>query len=138
MVYGAAGADLAEHMFLFGEPVSWDDEGDRLADDLCGGVTEHSLGRQIPRGDDPVQILADNGIVRKLDNRRQAARRSVQRAVHDGSPIVARSVEGWGWRGNCYRNRGRFQHALYRRVDARRAVFGDRSLVPRRPFSLRV
>jgi hypothetical protein len=30
------------------------------------------------------------------------------------------------------------RNALYRRVDARRAVFGDRALVHRRPFSLRI
>src|SRR5262245_32614000 len=94
MVYGASGADLAEHVIFFGEPFGRDDESDRLADSLCGCVTEHSLGRQIPRGDDPVEIFADDRIVREFDNRRQAARRSVNRTVHDESPDCS-ALYGW-------------------------------------------
>src|SRR4030095_2592206 len=127
MVYCAAGADLAKHVLFFGEPFGWHDESDRLADGLRGGVTEHSLGRQIPRGDDPVEILADDSVVREFDNRREVARRSVHKAVDDGMTDCS-ALYGWAviWRANCCRNCGRFRNALYRRVDARRAVFGDR------------
>ena len=45
--------------------------GDRLADDFAGGVAEQPLRTSVPGGDDAVEILADDRVVRRLDDRRQ-------------------------------------------------------------------
>ena len=42
--------------------------GDGLADDLGGGVAQDPLGGLIPARDDPVERLADDGIVRRFDD----------------------------------------------------------------------
>ena len=44
---------------------------DVLPDDLLGRVAEDSLGPTIPAGDDPFERLADDGIVRRLDDGRE-------------------------------------------------------------------
>ena len=46
----------------------------RLADDLGGAVAEERLGAGIPARDDPVQRLADDRGIRRLDDRRQQRR----------------------------------------------------------------
>ena len=62
-------APSCQDVLLLGEPFGRDEKRDGLADGLRGGVTEHSFGRPIPRGDDTVEILADDGVIRKFDDR---------------------------------------------------------------------
>ena len=45
--------------------------GDGLADDLGGGVAQDPLGGLIPARDDPVERLADDGVVGGFDDGRQ-------------------------------------------------------------------
>ena len=49
------------------------DERYRLPHRLLRSVTEHPLGPLVPIGNDPIQVLADNGVVRRFDNRSQSA-----------------------------------------------------------------
>ncbi len=63
-----AAADLREHDVFFAQAVRRDQHRDRLADSVCGRVAEQALSAAIPRGDDAVQILADNRVVRRLDD----------------------------------------------------------------------
>ena len=46
----------------------WNDEGNGLTDGLGRRVPKHALGARIPRRDGPVQVLADDGIVGRIDN----------------------------------------------------------------------
>jgi hypothetical protein len=45
-----------------------DDRGDVLADDLRGQVAENPGGTAVPRLDDAVQGLADDGVIRRFDD----------------------------------------------------------------------
>src|SRR6266540_5356418 len=64
MFDGEAGADPRQHLGFLVQPILRDDDRDRLADDFLRGVTEHPLGGGVPGGNAPVQILADDGVVR--------------------------------------------------------------------------
>src|SRR5690242_10115634 len=60
-----ARTQLGEDIDFFVLQVLGDDAGYRLADHLRRGVTEQLLRRGIPRGDDSVEGLADNGVFRR-------------------------------------------------------------------------
>ena len=76
MVDALAAADARENARLLVCAVRRDQDRDRLADDLLGGVAEQPLGARIPGLDDPVEILADDGIVRGFHDRDELLRRS--------------------------------------------------------------
>jgi len=42
----------------------WNQDRHRLADDLLSRVAEDALGTAIPAGDNTVEVLADDGVVR--------------------------------------------------------------------------
>ena len=69
VLHPPAGADLAEHVVLLGAPFRRDDERDRPPDRLGGRIAEQTLGAAVPRRDDAVQILADDRVVARLDDR---------------------------------------------------------------------
>ena len=52
--------------------IVWNQHAHRLADHLLRAVTEQPLGGSIPGRDDAVQILADDGVVARIDNRCQS------------------------------------------------------------------
>ena len=56
-------ADTFEDQVFLVLAVGREQPADRLADHFVRGVAEQPLGRRIPRDDDAVQILRDNGIV---------------------------------------------------------------------------
>ena len=56
---------------LFVLAVGWYQQGDRLAHDLVRGIAEDPMGRFVPAGDDAGQRLADDGVSRRIDDRRQ-------------------------------------------------------------------
>src|SRR5437762_13330714 len=79
------------------------DERYRLPHRLLRSVTEHPLGPLVPIGNDPIQVLADNGVVRRFDNRSQSAGPQF-RGVMLGDVPENRSEErrvgtAWRWRG---------------------------------------
>ena len=53
------------------------DDANRLADRLRSCVAKHALGGCIPRQDDSVQILADDGVIRRIDDLGEMPRRKI-------------------------------------------------------------
>ena len=74
MVDPFAAPDAGQDLVFLLLPVVGDDAADRLADHLGRGVAEHPLGGRVPRGDDAVQVLADDGVVARIDDRGEAQR----------------------------------------------------------------
>ena len=64
-------AEPLQDRALLVQPLRRDDQGDRLADGLVGRVAEEPLGPGVPRADDAVERLADDGVVGRLDDGRQ-------------------------------------------------------------------
>ena len=67
------GLQGGDDLVLFGDAVRRNDQGDVTPDGLLGRVAEQPLGGGVPALDDAVQRLADDGVVRRLDDRRQQA-----------------------------------------------------------------
>ena len=90
VIDGAARPNLTQNVILVGEAFPGDDQRDRLPDGFRLREAEHPLGGAIPRGDDALEILADNRIVGKLDDRGQVERGSISGAIRHGAiQIVA-------------------------------------------------
>ena len=64
-------ADGSRMSGLFLNTVRRNQHRDRLADRFPSRIAEQALGAPVPAGDDAVQILADDGVVRGIDNRAQ-------------------------------------------------------------------
>ena len=60
--------DSREHFVFLRAPLLWDDQGDRPANHLVGGVAEHLLRGAVPALDDAVEILAHDRVVGGLDD----------------------------------------------------------------------
>jgi len=71
-------------------------DGDRLADHLGGRIAENRLGAAVPIGDDAVERLADDGIVRRGDDRGQPAvgqfDRLAPRNLDQNAPALDRMI----------------------------------------------
>ena len=72
------GADLREHGVFFALQLVRNEHANRLPDGFRGGVAEHPFGGGIPRGDDALEILADDRVVARVDDGRQMAARARQ------------------------------------------------------------
>src|SRR6185369_7049004 len=57
------------------EVIRWNDDGDGLADYFVGGVAEDPFRPLVPTGDDALEGFADDGVIGRLDQRRQPVRR---------------------------------------------------------------
>jgi hypothetical protein len=68
MIRPLAVAQATQDGLLFVATVRWDDDRDRLADGLLRPVSENPLGTAIPGLDDSVQVLADDRVVRIVDD----------------------------------------------------------------------
>ena len=91
------GADARQDHVFFGLAIGRDDHANRLADGLGGGVAEHAFGRPVPGRDDAVQILADDGVVRRFDDPGEMANCDViRRWLH------AVNTHLYGRVGGCY------------------------------------
>src|ERR1051325_6080269 len=71
MLDDPAGADARDDVVFFVLAVVGNDRADRAAVHFRRGIAEHPLRRGVPRRDDAVEILADDGVVRGLNNRGQ-------------------------------------------------------------------
>ena len=69
-----AAADAGEDVVFLGLTIGRDQDADRLADQLRGGVAEQPLGPRVARLDDAVEILGNDRVVRRFDNGRQVRR----------------------------------------------------------------
>ncbi len=72
MLDGLAPPDSLHDLLEFVGVVRRDEDRERQADDLLGAVTIQSLRSPVPAGDDPVEALADDGIVGRLHDGGQA------------------------------------------------------------------
>ena len=89
MVDSLAAAKPREHLILFRSMVVRDDQVDVLADGFGSRVSEERLGASIPRSDHAVQRLADDGVVRGVDDcRQQRSERIVLRDRDCGGSVV--------------------------------------------------
>jgi hypothetical protein len=68
MLHRVATYDAAQHLVFLRAPRLGNDHPDRPPDGFGGGVAEHALRGRIPRRDDAAEILADNRVVRGLDD----------------------------------------------------------------------
>src|SRR5579872_170810 len=59
--------DTLKNADLFMLAVRWNKNRNRLADDLFGNIAEQTLGPFIPRLNDAVEVLADDGVIAGLD-----------------------------------------------------------------------
>ena len=71
MVDAFAGANPAQDVVLFLVELRRNDQADRLPDRLSLGVPEDPLGRPIPGGDRPGEVLADDGVVGRCHDARK-------------------------------------------------------------------
>ncbi len=68
MVDRHAAAHLGKDFVLLFHLVRRHDQPDVLADGFFGRIAEQPGGGAVPRGDDPVEVLADDDIVRRIDD----------------------------------------------------------------------
>jgi hypothetical protein len=61
----------AQHRALLVLALRWEDERDVPADGFLGRVPEQPLGRRVPVGDDAVEVLGEDRVLRAADDRRQ-------------------------------------------------------------------
>ena len=71
MVNALAALQLLDELRFFVAKFVRNDQRDGLADDFVRGIAEHARGTGIPRANSTVERLADNGVVRGLDDCRQ-------------------------------------------------------------------
>src|SRR5690349_3783833 len=71
MIYALTSFQAFDNSRFFILSVGRDQQGNGPADDFLGGVAEQPLRALIPTGDRPGQVLADDRVVRGIDNRTQ-------------------------------------------------------------------
>src|SRR5262245_43354210 len=71
VIDGFSASETIQDAALFTMAVGRNDRGDRLPDDLARRVAEQAFRTGVPAVDDPVESLANDGIVRRLDDRSQ-------------------------------------------------------------------
>src|SRR5262249_55572608 len=78
-----AAADALENLPLLVPAVGRNDERDRLTDHLAGGIAKETLRAGVPGRHDAIEILARDGIRRRLDDRGKSPLAFVEiRIVH--------------------------------------------------------
>lgn len=64
--------DLPEDLVHVLDQLGWHEHRHMLADHFLGPVAENPLGAPIPTSDDAIQILGNNDVVRRLNDRSQS------------------------------------------------------------------
>ena len=73
MLDGLAAGELSEERGFLVQAVVREQQRHRPPDDLGGRVAEDALGRGVPRGDDPLTGLGDDGVPGGRDDRGEVA-----------------------------------------------------------------
>ena len=68
-----AQADAPENVWFLVVTIWWDDREDGRANHLFGRVAKESLCTLVPAGDNAIEVFADDGVVRALDDRGEQA-----------------------------------------------------------------
>src|SRR5690348_5644482 len=71
MVDALAATETAEDHVLLVQAVRRVDEGDRVSGRFGGGIAEDCFRAAVPAGDNPVEVLADDGVIGGFDDRRE-------------------------------------------------------------------
>ena len=107
MIDRLAAADTIENAYFLVPALGRNDDRNRLADNLVGGIAEEALCRFVPRRDDTVEVFADDGVIAGFDNGRKAtldALRALVLADIDQYIHGADKRAGWivKWRRKCH------------------------------------
>src|ERR1041385_797474 len=70
-----AAMDPRQNLALFIDPVRGNQHGHGLADSFTGRVSEQSFGALVPTGNNSGEVFADDGVLGRIYNRAQEARR---------------------------------------------------------------
>src|SRR5256885_2271705 len=62
-----------EDVRLFVQAIQRDQHGDRLAENFFSSVTKDALGAFVPASNHAVEVFADDGVIGRFDDGRQAA-----------------------------------------------------------------
>src|SRR5439155_11705878 len=65
-------AEPRENLYLLVQPLRRNHSGDRLANHLRRRIAQYSFGAGVPSLDDAVDVLRDDSVARKFNNRRQS------------------------------------------------------------------
>src|SRR5690348_54188 len=68
MVDSFAGSELPEDLIFFVVQIFRNEPQHRAANDLLRGIAEHPIGSLIPALDHSIQIFADDGVIRGIDD----------------------------------------------------------------------
>src|SRR5690606_21912378 len=71
VVHALAGADPAKDMGFLVHPLFWNENGDRLPNHLFFRKPENLLGTLVPACDNAIEVFADDGIIRRLNDARK-------------------------------------------------------------------
>lgn len=94
-IYALSAAQPGNDIFFFVSAVLGNEQRDRLADRLLSRVAEQALGAAIPTGNDAIERLAKDRVLRMIDDRRKprqsiSARRATGRIELVFHPIPLR------------------------------------------------
>ena len=71
VINSVSGSELSEDLIFFVMELFWNKTQNRLSHHLLRGVAEHADCALVPRSNNSVEILTNNGIVGSIDDRRQ-------------------------------------------------------------------
>src|SRR5208282_3397612 len=72
MIDTLAAPDAPQNLYFLSLALRRDQDRDGLADHLCGRVAKEPLGAAIPTANDAIQVFADDGVIRGVNDRGQA------------------------------------------------------------------
>ena len=85
MTEAFAAPNAGEDLRFFFLVIRWNQSHDRAADHFVGGVSEDALRPQIPTGNDTVQVLSDDRIVRRIPKESWSFWLLSEKLIHQGS-----------------------------------------------------
>ena len=120
IIHALAAPNPAQDLVLLVLAIVWNQPLDGGPHHLLGRVSENAFGTSVPGFDDAVQIPADDGVVRRFDNRRQSTRgihlvdEFVPRRVHVSPSCARPRPDSEGWSGDRSVSRTELPPSPYR------------------------